>query len=92
MLTLFVTYTTKPGLRDAFIQALKETGIHVAVNAEDGCLKYDYYLDVQDGNKVLLVERWESKEKQQIHLTQPHMAKMKEIKAAFVEETVLEEV
>ena len=92
MLTLFVTYTAKPGMRGAFMDALRHAGIHAAVNAEDGCLKYDYYLDAQDENKVLLVERWESKEKQQIHLTQPHMAAMKEIKAAYVESTALEEV
>ena len=41
---------------------------------------------------MLLVERWESREKQQIHLTQPHMAKMKGIKERFVESTALEEV
>ena len=92
MLTLFVTYTAKPGKRAAFLEALKQAGIHAAVNAEDGCLKYDYYLDAQDENKVLLVERWESKEKQQIHLTQPHMAAMKDIKAAYIESTALEEV
>lgn len=91
MLTLFVTYNVKPGMRDAFVEALGKAGLHAAVNAEDGCLKYDYYLDLQDENKVLLVERWESREKQQVHLTQPHMAAMKEIKAAFVESTVLEE-
>ena len=92
MLTLLVTYTTKPGMRADFVDALGKAGLHAAVNAEDGCQKYDYYLDLQDENKVLLVERWESKEKQQIHLTQPHMAAMKDIKAAFVESTVLEEV
>ena len=92
MLTLFVTYTTKPGMRGEFVQKLAGSGLHAAVNAEDGCLKYDYYLDLQDEDKVLLVERWESKEKQQIHLTQPHMAVMKELKPLYVLETKLEEV
>ena len=92
MLTLFVTYTAKPGLRAEFVRTLFSEGIHAAVNAEDGCLKYAYYLDAQAENKVLLVERWESREKQQIHLTQPHMAKMKGIKERFVESTALEEV
>ena len=91
MIVLNVTYKTKPGMREEFVKALAAAGMHAAVNAEDGCLKYDYYLDLQDENKVLLVERWESKEKQQIHLTQPHMAAMKDIKAAFVESTALEE-
>ncbi len=92
MLTLFVTYTVKPGMREDFVKTLFEEGIHAAVNAEDGCLKYDYYLDAQDENKVLPVERWEANEKQQVHLTQPHMAKMKGIKERFVESTSLEEV
>lgn len=91
MLTLFVTYKVKPGLRDGFVHALFNEGIHAAVNAETGCLKYDYYLDAQDENSVLLVERWESREDQQAHLLTPHMERMREIKARFVESTLLEE-
>ena len=44
MYTIYVKYTCLPGKRAAFIQTMKETGIVDAIRAEDGCVRYDYYL------------------------------------------------
>ena len=84
-----VTYHTKPGKRQDFLDGLSAAGIRDAVRAEAGCLQYDYYLSVSDPDEVLLVERWESREAQKLHLTQPHMVKVREIKERLVDETVL---
>mgnify|MGYP001030524578 CR=1 FL=1 len=84
-----VTYRTKLGQRQAFLDALSAAGIREAVRQEAGCLKYDYYLSVSEPDQVLLVEQWESREAQQVHLSQPHMARVREIKERLVEETVL---
>ena len=89
MMTLFVKYTTKPGMREPFVRTLVEKGIVTAIRSEDGCLCYDYYLSVQDENMILLVERWVSAEHQRIHMQQPHMADLMAIKNEMVESTVL---
>lgn len=46
----------------------------------------------KDENEILLIEQWETKNHQQVHMTQPHMAKMKEFKGDYIANTVLGEV
>lgn len=88
-LTLFVRYTCLPGQREAFLLALAEAGVVDAIRAEEGCLRYDYYLSVQDADRVLLVEKWAHADDQKRHMAQPHMARLAELKARYVAETAL---
>ena len=86
---LNVVYTLKPGKRAEYLEALHRAGIPEVVWKEEGCLSYDYYLDAQDPDKLLLVERWESRAAQQLHLRQPHMAAAIAMKRDHVADTVL---
>ena len=80
-----------PGKREAFVERVKKEGILDAVLAEDGCICYDYYFSDKDANELLLVEAWESKKHQQIHIEQPHMATLRALKGDYVESTTLKE-
>ena len=42
--------------------------------SENGCLRFDYYLSVEDGHKVVFVEEWETKEALDTHLGAPSFA------------------
>ena len=84
-----VTYQVKPGRRREFLDAVAEAGIQKAVQGEAGCIRYDYFLSVSDSDQVLLVDQWENKEAQQVHLTQPHMAQWREVKERLVDSTIL---
>lgn len=77
---LFVTYITKPGRREEFLRRLSTAGVVDAIRKETGCRRYDYYLSCQDENEILLVEEWDSEEAQRIHMTQPHMQTLMQIK------------
>ena len=92
MYTIYVKFTCLPGKREAFIQKVKETGIYRAIQAEDGCIKYDYYLSEKDPCELLLIEQWESKQHQQTHIAQPHMAQLRALKDDYITETLLGEV
>ena len=92
MYTIYVKFQCLPQKREAFIRKMKETGILEAIRAEDGCIKYDYYLSEKDPDQLLLIEQWETKQHQQIHIGQPHMASMREFKGDFITNTVLGEV
>ncbi len=92
MYTIYVKFECVEQKREAFIQKVKDTGILAAIRAEDGCIKYDYYLSEKDKNELLLVEQWASKEHQQIHITQPHMKKLQEFKDDYILKTVLGEI
>ena len=91
MYTIYVVFNCLPGKREAFVQRVKQEGIVDAVRAENGCIRYDYYFSEKDPNELLLVEAWESKEHQQIHLDQPHMVQLRALKDDYIETTTLKE-
>lgn len=84
MYTLYVTFKCVPGKREEYIETLKSEGIVDAVREEDGCIRYDYYFSEKDPDEILLIEIWESKEHQQVHINQPHMARCFELNLDFV--------
>ena len=91
MLNLIVKYHAKDSIsRVQFVSELMSSGAAASVRAEDGCIRYDYYYSAEDECEVLLFEQWESKEKQEVHMTQPHMATIKGIKEKYIESTELE--
>ena len=92
MYTIYVKFQCHPGKREGFIQKMKDTGILSAIRAEDGCHKYDYYLSEEDPNEILLIEQWETKQHQQVHIGQPHMAQMREFKDDYIAKTALGEI
>ncbi len=91
-LTLLVTYTAKPGMRETFLRSLAARGIPDRIRAEAGCLQYDYYLSIQRSDEILLLERWTDDKAQAAHLRQPHMAELREIKEQYVETTTLQKL
>lgn len=92
MYTIYVKFTCLPEKREAFVQKVTETGILAAIRAEDGCIRYDYYFAEHDPNELLLIEQWESKNHQQVHIEQPHMAQLRTFKADYIRDTALGEV
>ena len=92
MYTIYVKFDCLPNKREAFIEKVKATGVLDAIRAEDGCIKYDYYLSDKDANELLLIEQWQSKEHQQIHLEQPHMDTLRGFKNDYITNTRLGEV
>ncbi len=89
---LHVMYTTIDGKRNDFINDIKQSNVLDLIRKEDGCVSYTYYLDAYNPNIILLVEEWESKEKQQFHLTQEHMKELSAIKNKYVLNTTVREL
>ena len=91
MYTIYVVFKCFPGKREAFVEAVKREGIRAAVRAEEGCLRYDYYFSEADENELLLIEAWETKRHQEVHITQPHMARLRAMKEDYIKSTTLGE-
>ena len=92
MYTIYVKFDCLPGKREAFIQKVKDTGILDAIRAEDGCIRYDYYLSEKDPDELLLIEQWETPGHQQVHMGQPHMARMREFRKDYIAASTLGEI
>ena len=91
MYTIYVKFTCLPGKRESFIEKIKELGLLDAIRTEDGCHRYDFYFSEKDANELLLIEEWETKKHQQIHIDQPHMEVFREVKDTCVADAVLGE-
>ena len=91
MYTIYVVFKTFDGKREEYIRRLQNEGIVEAVRKEEGCIRYDYYFSEKDKNEILLIEAWETKEHQQKHIEQPHMARLREMKGDYVVSTTLGE-
>ena len=87
MMLFQVTYTSRPGLRDAFLHMMRESGILDQIRREEGCLDYRYYLPEEEDGTLLLVERWTGPEAQKAHMATSHMARLGQVKAQYVAET-----
>lgn len=92
MYTIYVKFDCLPNKREAFIEKVKTEGVLDAIRAENGCIKYDYYLSEKNPNELLLIEQWETKAHQQVHLEQPHMVTLRSFKDDYITNTVLGEV
>lgn len=89
MLLIQVTYTMRPGQREAFVRRIRETGILDAIRGEEGCLGYSYYLPEEEDGTLLLVEKWTDAQAQKAHLETPHMKQMAAFKPEYVADTKL---
>ena len=90
MIVLNVTYKCRPGMREAFLEAIRAEGIDEASRAEAGNLKYDYYLPLGGGDELLLVEKWQDADALAAHGRQPHFLRLGALKAEYVNDTGIE--
>ena len=91
MYTIYVKFNCFDGKREAFVERVRREGILDDIRSEDGCLRYDYYFSESDKNELLLIEAWESKHHQEVHIEQPHMGKLRSFKDEYISATVLGE-
>ena len=89
MLLIQVTYTMRPGQREAFVRKIRESGILDAIRGEEGCLGYSYCLPEEEDGTLLLIEKWTGAPAQKAHLETPHMKQMAAFKPEYVADTKL---
>ena len=90
MIVINVTYKCKPGMREEFLRTITTEGIDQSSRAEAGNIKYDYYIPTGDDDELFLLEKWRDAEALAEHGSQPHLTRLKEIKADYVIDTIIE--
>lgn len=90
MEVVVVTYKCKKGMRDAFLEAIQAEGLDAASRAEEGNSRYAYFKPVEGADELLLLETWADEEAVKIHGEAAHYKRLGELKAEYVEETILE--
>ena len=88
MIYVIAELRIKPGTADkAFAEARKAVAATVE---EDGCIFYDMHQSVTDPTKLVVVERWASREALSRHMETPHLKAWRAAGAEFVIERKVE--
>lgn len=84
MIYVIAEVRVKPGTIDKAIAAAR---LSVAETVkEDGCISYDMHQSVTDPQRLVLVERWESREALTRHFDTPHFKAWRAAGPEFVAE------
>lgn len=90
MITVEVKYILKPGQRDNFYNSILSQGIDKAAKNEEGNLRYDFEIPENEEDILYLHELWADKKALEAHGEMPHFKALGELKAKYVEETVID--
>ncbi len=66
-ITINIYYKGENGNAKKFAKEMVSSGIVDRVRAEEGNLKYQYFLPFDDNETVLLIDRWKNEEALDIH-------------------------
>ena len=66
-ITINIYYKGENGNAKKFAEEMVSSGIVDRVRAEEGNLKYEYFLPFDDKETVLLIDRWKNEEALDIH-------------------------
>ncbi len=82
MIYVIATMTTKPGALAALLPAIK--AVIAETSKEAGFIAYDLHQNVLEPEKLVFVEKWESREALTAHSKQPHLAAWREAGKDYV--------
>ena len=75
-ITVNLYYTGKNGAARMFAGEMIQTGTVADIRAEDGNLRYEYFIPVEDPETVLLIDSWRDQEAIDAHHASPMMEKI----------------
>jgi quinol monooxygenase YgiN len=82
MIYVIAELSIKPGSAEKAAAEARKTVAET--NKEKGCIFYQMHLNVSDPTKLVVVERWESREALDAHIQTPHLKAWRAAGADFV--------
>ena len=82
MIVVIATLTVKPGSQSELIAAAK-LGI-AETRKEKGCLLYDLHTSATDPERMVFVEKWETRDDLTAHSKMPHLKAWRDASAPHV--------
>lgn len=72
-ITVNLYYTGENGNALKFAQEMENSGTADAIRREEGNLRYEYFIPMQDEETVLLIDSWENQQALDVHHASPMM-------------------
>ncbi len=83
MITVNLYYTGKNGAARAFAEEMERTGVAAAIRAEEGNLRYEYFLPMGEPETVLLIDQWRDQAALDRHHASPMMASIAALREKY---------
>jgi len=83
MITVNIYYTGKNGSARAFANEMAKSGIVDTIRAEQGNLRYEYFLPIDDHETVLLIDSWTDQAALDMHHLSPVMAQITALRVKY---------
>ena len=75
-ITVNIYYKGQNGSAGDFAREMTETGVVDRIRAEEGNLRYEYFVPIEDPETVLLIDRWRDQAALDFHHKSPMMAQI----------------
>ncbi len=82
-ITVNLRYKGKNGSARAFAEEMTTSGTVEAIRKEEGNLRYEYYLSLDDQETVLLIDEWTEQAAIDRHHASPMMQKIAELRDKY---------
>ncbi len=82
-ITVNLRYKGKSGSARAFAEEMTTSGTVEAIRKEEGNLRYEYYLSLDDQETVLLIDEWTEQAAIDLHHASPMMQKIAELRDKY---------
>ena len=82
-ITVNLRYKGVNGAAKKFAEEMISSGTVDAIRNENGNLRYEYYIALDDPETVLLIDSWKNQESIDIHHASPMMGKIMELREKY---------
>ena len=83
MITINLYYKGKNGNARAFAQEMEASGIADSIRAEEGNMRYQYFVPMNDPETVLLIDSWKDQAAIDAHHASPMMRQLAELREKY---------
>ena len=83
MITVNIYYTGKNGNARAFAEEMVKAGTVAAIRAEEGNLRYEYFIPMDDPEIVLLLDQWRDQAAIDAHHGSPMMGQIAALREKY---------
>lgn len=78
-----IYYTGKDGNARKFAEEMKSSGLVDKIRAEEGNLRYDYFIPVDDNETILLIDGWKDQDALDLHHKSPMMKEIAALREKY---------
>lgn len=83
-ITINIYYTGNTiGKAAAFAEEMEQSGLADRIRAEEGNLRYEYFMPIFDKKTVLLIDSWKNQKALDIHHASPMMAEIAALREKY---------